>query len=97
MSQNLNFAVPSNFLQPLLRTFEIEQVSTSKTTPPDLVWRPWDGLSVSKTTGQLGVQIVKIHEKSEAFAKGLRIGDVVIGLDDKEIRKPDDYWCVCFE
>ena len=88
-SLGIGFAIPANLVKAVLTN----GLATGK------VVRPWLGAAGQEITGDVadglglekpgGVLINKIHPYGAAQKAGLRVGDVVVSIDDKEILGPD--------
>jgi len=65
------------------------------------VQRPWFGASLQPLTSDLaetlgldrpsGALITKLHDKGPAARAGLKAGDVVVGVDDKQVQDPQAF------
>ncbi|MEX1035612.1 MAG: Do family serine endopeptidase [Sneathiella sp.] len=88
-SLGIGFAIPANLVKAVLTN----GLATGK------VVRPWLGAAGQEITGDVadglglekpgGVLINKVHPYGAAQKAGLRVGDVVISIDDREILGPD--------
>tara|TARA_R110001599_G_scaffold70738_6_gene198021 strand:+ start:272 stop:1687 length:1416 start_codon:yes stop_codon:yes gene_type:complete len=88
-SLGIGFAIPANLVKAVLTN----GLATGK------VVRPWLGAAGQEITGDVadglglerpgGVLINKVHPYGAAQKAGLRVGDVVVSIDDKEILGPD--------
>jgi PDZ domain-containing secreted protein len=50
----------------------------------------WLGVQLQETRDQRGVQVARIFEGGPAARAGLRQGDVLLKIDDREVSSPDD-------
>ena len=88
-SLGIGFAIPANLVKAVL----INGLETGK------VVRPWLGASGQEITGDVadglglekpgGVLINRVHPYGAAYQAGLRVGDVIVSIDDKEILGPE--------
>lgn len=87
MGQNVrlpgNMFVPIDLLKPIMA--EMLQSGSSK-----LSKRPWLGLTSSEQGGR--VQIVRINPDSPAQAAGLKVGDVVLAVDDAKVATLETFY-----
>ncbi len=87
MGQNVrlpgNMFVPVDLLKPIMS--EMLQTGSSK-----LSKRPWLGLTSSEQGGR--VQIVRINPDSPAQAAGLKVGDVVLAVDDAKVASLETFY-----
>lgn len=69
------------------------------TTPEPFVWngsayypggRPRLGLSIQDTDDGVGVKVLDVDDDSNAAKAGLKEDDVIVGIDDKDIKSTDD-------
>ncbi len=89
-SQGIGFAVPSNMVSVVLR---------SALSGGDHVARPWIGASFQNVTSDLaenlglktprGAMVVGIVEDGPADRAGLKLGDVILAVNDQNIAHPD--------
>ncbi|AEG94262.1 S1C family serine protease [Ramlibacter tataouinensis] len=78
-----NMFVPVELLKPILE--ELQQTGTTRQAR-----RPWLGLT---STGQGGrVQVVRVSRDSPAEAAGLRVGDVVLAVDDQRVATLEEFY-----
>ncbi|MCF8466193.1 MAG: DegQ family serine endoprotease [Sneathiella sp.] len=88
-SLGIGFAIPANMVKAVLTN----GLATGK------VVRPWlgamgqavtsdvaDGLGLEKP---VGVLVSRVHPDSAAYRSGLRVGDVIVTIDDKEVYGPE--------
>ncbi len=78
-----NMFVPVDLLKPIMT--EMLQTGSSK-----LSKRPWLGLTSSEQGGR--VQIVRINPDSPAQAAGLKVGDVVLAVDDAKVASLETFY-----
>jgi len=88
--QGIGFAIPSD-----LATGVIEQLTEQKH-----VSRGWMGVAIQNVTEQLakyygikenkGVFVAKVYEDNPAFKAGIKIGDVILMINDKKIDSSRD-------
>jgi serine protease Do len=52
--------------------------------------RPKLGLSIQDTDDGKGVKVLDVDEDSNAAKAGLREDDIIVGIDDKEVKSTDD-------
>jgi len=88
-SLGIGFAIPANLVKAVLTN----GLATGK------VVRPWLGASGQEITSDVadglglekpgGVLVNRIHPNSAAYQAGLRVGDVIISIDDKEVLNPE--------
>ena len=78
-----NMFVPVDLLKPIMS--EMLQTGSSK-----LSKRPWLGLTSSEQGGR--VQIVRINPDSPAQAAGLKVGDVVLAVDDAKVASLETFY-----
>jgi len=52
--------------------------------------RPRLGLSIQDTDEGKGVKVLDVDEESSAAKAGIKEGDIVLGIDDKEVKSTDD-------
>ncbi len=87
MGQNVrlpgNMFVPVDLLKPIMA--EMLQSGSSS-----LSKRPWLGLTSSEQGGR--VQIVRINADSPAQAAGLKVGDVVLAVDDAKVATLETFY-----
>ena len=89
--EGLGFAIPSNVFKPIAE----EIIETGKVNHPQ---KPWLGVlitditeAISKEYGYpVGVLITDVQADSPAAEAGLKPGDVIIGLNDKEIKNIEE-------
>jgi serine protease Do len=89
--EGLGFAIPSNVFVPIAQ----EIIETGKVTYPQ---KPWLGITIREITEALskeygypvGVIVIDIQEDSAAEEAGIRPGDVILGMDGKDIETIDD-------
>lgn len=84
-SLGIGFAIPANMVKAVLTN----GLATGK------VIRPWLGASGQAVTSDVadglglerpgGVLINRVHKAGAAFAAGLRVGDVIVAIDDKDV------------
>lgn len=89
-SNGIGFAVPSNMVKVVLRTEALGE---------DHVVRPWIGATFQNVTSDLaetlgmrrprGAMIVGIVDDSPAERAGLKLGDVVLAVNDQTVDHPD--------
>ena len=84
-ASGVGFALPSN----------IANWVSSQLLDGGSVKRGWTGLTVSngidKYTGKSGFVITEIHEDSNAYKEGLRVGDIIIAYNDKSASNIDAF------
>ncbi|MZR31171.1 DegQ family serine endoprotease [Sneathiella litorea] len=88
-SLGIGFAIPANLVKAVLTN----GLATGK------VVRPWLGATGQEITGDVadglglerpgGVLINRVHSFGAAYQAGLRVGDVIVSIDDKEILGPE--------
>jgi serine protease Do len=88
--QGIGFAIPIN----LARTIMMELIKQGK------VIRPWMGISLQDLSPELmksfnieekeGALIGQVFEGSPAEKAGLKVGDIVVGIDGKKIKNSQD-------
>lgn len=88
-SLGIGFAIPANLVKAVLTN----GLATGK------VVRPWLGAVGQEITGDVadglglekpgGVLVNRVHPYSAAYQAGLRVGDVIVSIDDKEILGPE--------
>ncbi|MBS7807190.1 S1C family serine protease [Variovorax sp. PCZ-1] len=87
MGQNVrlpgNMFVPVDLLKPIMA--EMLQTGSSK-----LSKRPWLGLTSAEQGGR--VQIMRINADSPAQAAGLKVGDVVLAVDDAKVATLETFY-----
>jgi putative serine protease PepD len=74
----IGFAVPSNTLREI-----VPQLKAGKT-----IRRPF--LGVSTTSDPQGARVVEVVPSGPSDSAGLRVGDVIVGVDGDRVDKPDD-------
>ena len=52
--------------------------------------RPRLGLSIQDTDEGKGVKVLDVDDESSAAKAGIKEGDIVLGIDDKEVKSTDD-------
>jgi len=52
--------------------------------------RPRLGLSIQDTEEGVGVKVLDVEEEGNAAKAGIKEGDVIVGIDDHEVRSTDD-------
>jgi serine protease Do len=52
--------------------------------------RPKLGLSIQDTDDGKGVKVLEVDEESNAAKAGIREGDIILGIDDKDVKGTDD-------
>ena len=90
-SDGIGFAIPSNMVHLVVQS----ALEGGK------VQRPWFGASLQPLTSDLaetlgldrpsGALITKLHDKGPAARAGLKAGDVVVGIDDKQVQDPQAF------
>ncbi len=88
-SLGIGFAIPANLVKAVLTN----GLATGR------VVRPWLGAVGQEITGDVadglglekpgGVLVNRVHPYSAAYQAGLRVGDVIVSIDDKEILGPE--------
>jgi serine protease Do len=88
-SLGIGFAVPSNMVQSVVASAEMGK---------SRVVRPWLGLTSERLTGEIaealglertrGVLVKKMHSQSPLLAAGIKVGDVILTLNDNEVHDP---------
>lgn len=91
-NMGIGFAIPSNMVRAIVKA-----VTEGKKS----VVRPWTGLSGQEVTAELatslnlpqptGMLINEIHHASPAKKADLRVGDVVVSVNDKPVESPDAF------
>lgn len=84
-----NVRLPGNMFVPvdLLKPIMAEMLQTGSSS---LSKRPWLGLTSSEQGGR--VQIVRINPDSPAQAAGLKVGDVVLAVDDAKVASLETFY-----
>jgi Do/DeqQ family serine protease len=87
-SDGIGFAIPSNMVNLVVQS----------ALEGGTVQRPWFGASLQPLTSDLaeslgmdrpsGALITNLHAKGPAARAGLKAGDVVVGVDDKQVQDP---------
>lgn len=81
------------------RVMDLGRMDLEFTTPqPPMVYnggnfvmgRPKLGLSIQDTDDGVGVKVLDVDEESNAAKAGLKKDDVIVGIDDQEIKGTDD-------
>jgi Do/DeqQ family serine protease len=90
-SHGIGFAIPSNMVRLVVQ-------SALEGGP---VQRPWFGAALQPLTSDLaeslgldrpsGALITNLHAKGPAVRAGLKAGDVVVGVDDKQVQDPQAF------
>ena len=90
-SNGIGFAIPSH----------MARFVATAAGQGDMVRRPWLGATVQTVSAEIsealgldrprGVLITNVFEKSPAARAGLRVGDLVISVDGKEVIDPDSF------
>jgi len=90
-SHGIGFAIPSNMVRLVVQS----ALKGGK------VQRPWLGASLQTVTPDIaeslglatpsGALVSKIHAKGPAAKAGLQAGDVVVSVDDKEVKDPQGF------
>lgn len=80
MSENIGFAIPVN---------RVKEVFQTNLLRYDKIDRFWTGLRVDE--GQGGVEVVGVVEDSPAWRAGLRRGDLIAGIGDKDVGDLQDF------
>jgi len=52
--------------------------------------RPKLGLSIQDTDEGKGVKVLDVDEESNAAKAGIKEGDIILGIDDKEVKGTED-------
>jgi serine protease Do len=52
--------------------------------------RPKLGLSIQDTDDGVGVKVLEVDEESNAAKAGVKVGDIIVGVNDHEVRGTDD-------
>jgi serine protease Do len=88
-SLGIGFAIPANMVKAVL----VNGLETGK------VVRPWLGASGQEITGDVadglglerpgGVLVNRVHPYGAAYKAGLRVGDVIVSIDGKEVLGPE--------
>jgi len=91
-SLGIGFAIPSEMVATVLAAAKNGQAGDHGVT------RPWLGITVQEITPDIadsldfnrpyGVLVAGLHEASPAKKAGVRVGDVVLSINKKEIREP---------
>ncbi|MCF6322219.1 MAG: DegQ family serine endoprotease [Rhizobiaceae bacterium] len=89
-SQGIGFAIPSNMVKVILRT---------SLSGGDTVTRPWIGATFQNVTSDIaenlglrrprGAMVVGIYDDGPADKAGLKLGDVVLAVNDQSVDHPD--------
>jgi S1-C subfamily serine protease len=81
-AQNIGFAIPSNYAKEI----------ADKLIASINIFHPYIGIEMldPKESNLVNVQISKIRENSPAYKAGLKNGDLIITVNDKEIKNADD-------
>ncbi len=77
--------------------------STTPPTPPNIDIAPFDnfrtfsfngrprlGLSIQDTDDGKGVKVLEVDDESNAAKAGIKEGDIILSIDDKEVKSTDD-------
>ncbi|MGV1013810.1 MAG: DegQ family serine endoprotease [Methyloceanibacter sp.] len=90
-SHGIGFAIPSNMVRLVVQS----------ALEGGTVQRPWFGAALQPLTSDLaeslgldrpaGALITNLHAKGPAARAGLQAGDVVIGVDDKQVQDPQAF------
>ncbi len=90
-SHGIGFAIPSNMVR-----LVVQSALTGGT-----VQRPWFGASLQPLTTDIaesiglerpsGALVKSLHEKGPAFRAGLKVGDVIVSVDDKAVQDPEAF------
>jgi len=88
-SHGIGFAIPSNMVRLVVQS-ALKGVK---------VQRPWFGASLQPLTSDLaeslgldrpsGALVTSVHEKGPAQRAGLKVGDVVVSVDDQAVQDPE--------
>lgn len=88
-SHGIGFAIPSNMVQVIVQS----ALKGGK------VQRPWLGASLQPLTSDLaeslglarpaGAMVTRVHEKGPAQRAGLKVGDVIVSIDGKDVQDPE--------
>ncbi|HML92046.1 Do family serine endopeptidase [Methyloceanibacter sp.] len=88
-SHGIGFAIPSNMVQVIVQS----ALKGGK------VQRPWLGASLQPLTSDLaeslglarpaGAMVTRVHEKGPATRAGLKVGDVIVSIDGKDVQDPE--------
>ena len=89
--EGLGFAIPSNVFKPIAQ----EIIETGKVSYPQ---KPWLGIYIDEVTAEAsqeygypqGVIINDLEPDSPAAKAGIKPADVIIGMDDKELKSIDE-------
>ena len=90
-SHGIGFAIPSNLVRLVVQS----------ALKGGTVQRPWLGASLQTLTPDIadslgleapsGALVAKVHDKGPAARAGLRVGDVVVSVDDKPVQDPQGF------
>ena len=90
-SHGIGFAIPSNMVRLVVQS----ALKGGK------VQRPWLGASLQPVTPDIaeslgldtpsGALVAKVHAKGPAAKAGLQAGDIVVSVDDKEVKDPQGF------
>jgi len=89
--EGLGFAIPSNVFKPLAE----EIIKTGKVSYPQ---KPWLGVYIAEINEEaskeygypVGILVTDVTDNSPALEAGIKPGDVIIGIDDKELKTIDE-------
>ncbi len=89
--EGLGFAIPSNVFKPIAQ----EIIETGKVSYPQ---KPWLGVYIGEITAEAsqeygypqGVIITDVEPDGPAAKTGIKPADVIIGMDDKELKTIDE-------
>lgn len=90
-SLGIGFAIPSEMVATVVAAEKAQKNGESKGVP-----RPWIGLSAQQVTADIadslnlnrpaGLLVTKLHDKSPAKEAGLKVGDVILKINEREVR-----------
>ncbi len=96
-SLGIGFAIPSEMVVTVIAAARAGQTAAGGSRG---IIRPWLGVSVQAVTADIadsldfdvpaGVLIAGLHDASPAKKAGLKVGDVVLAVNDREIRAPEE-------
>ena len=90
-SHGIGFAIPSNMVRLVVQS----ALEGGK------VQRPWFGASLQPLTSDIaeslgldrpaGAMVTRVHERGPAREAGLKVGDVIVSVDDKSVQDPEAF------